>query len=134
MDTIVIAPGMPFFLAFLDQPLADVMALWASWVESGELVQTRIEQLNDPVRDAAILLRPAAFGVVQFVPNDPPPRDFMTRIIFAVPTLHAMFGVDTPPERSHYWTSTMLGLAARPEKLADGKIGLVLSSWDFGRI
>jgi hypothetical protein len=33
LDTIVIAVGMPFCLAFLDQPVDEVVALWESWVE-----------------------------------------------------------------------------------------------------
>ena len=36
MDTIVIATGIPFFLAFLDQDIDEVVAMWESWTRSGE--------------------------------------------------------------------------------------------------
>ena len=59
VDTIVIAVGMPFCLAFLDQPIDEVVSLWESWVESGELVRARHE---DPTRDAVIRLRRSSPG------------------------------------------------------------------------
>ena len=64
----MIAVGMPFCLAFLDQPVDEVVALWESWVDSGELVQARHE---DPARDAVIRLRPSVLGVAEFIPNEP---------------------------------------------------------------
>ena len=107
MDTIVIAVGMPFCLAFLDQPIDEVVTLWESWVESGELVRARHE---DPTRDAVIRL-------------------------WSLPSLIALPGAaDYAPQNSHYWTLQMNGFAARPEVAADGSTGLVLCRWDFGRL
>jgi hypothetical protein len=66
MDTIVNGTGMPLFLAFLGQDFNDVVRLWESWVESGELVSARHD---DPARDAVIRLRPASIGVVESWPR-----------------------------------------------------------------
>ena len=132
MDTIVIATGMPFLLAFLDQRIEDVIELWESWVASGELVPARHE---DTTRDAAIRLRPAAFGVTEFVPNEPGGRLFKDRMLWALPALHPLSdSEDTPPNKSHYWTLQMSGFTARPETLAGGATGLVVGRWELGRL
>ena len=47
----MIATGMPFLLAFLDQHINEVVRLWESWVDSGELVPARYEHSQ---RDAVI--------------------------------------------------------------------------------
>lgn len=133
MDTIVIAVGMPFCLAFLDQPIDDVVELWDSWVESGELVRARHE---DPSRDAVIRLRPAVLGVAEFIANEPAAgRLFADRMLWSLPNLTPIPGAsDHAPQNSHYWTLQMTGFTARPEILTDGTTGLVLGRWDFGRL
>lgn len=132
VDTIVIAVGMPFCLAFLDQPIDEVVTLWESWVESGELVRARHE---DPTRDAVIRLRPAVLGVAEFIANEPAGRLFADRMLWSLPSLISLPGAaDYAPQNSHYWTLQMNGFAARPEVAADGSTGLVLCRWDFGRL
>lgn len=132
MDTIVIATGMPFFLAFLNQPVDDVVRLWESWVDSGESVRARHEAAP---RDAVILLRPAVLGTVEFVPHEPTGRRFSDRMLFTLPTLTTLGpGGDLPPQHSHFWTLSMQGMSATPELLADGRTGLVLGEWELGRL
>jgi hypothetical protein len=132
MDTIVIATGMPLFLAFLDQHVDQVVKLWETWVETGELVRARHE---DPTHDAAIRLRPAAMGAVEFVPNVPGGQLFKDRMLWTLPNLEPLGNsADLPPERSHYWTLQMRGMTARTETLADGRTGLVLGQWELGRL
>lgn len=132
MDTIVIASGMPFLLAFLDQPLDDVVALWESWERSGESVAVRHE---NPSYDAVVRLRPAALGVVQFVRNEPAGRLFGERTLWTLPTLSRFDGADDfAPEHGHYWTLQMGGFTATPETLPDGRTGLILGQWEFGRL
>lgn len=111
MDTIVIAVGMPFCLAFLDQPIDEVVTLWESWVESGELVRARHE---DPTRDAVIRLRPAVLGVAEFIANEPAGRLFVDRMLWSLPSLISLPGAaDYAPQSSHYWTLQMNGFAAK---------------------
>lgn len=80
----MIATGMPFFLAFLDQHINEVVRLWESWVDSGELVQVRYEGGQ---RDPVIRLRPAVLGAVEFVPNEPAGRLFTTECCTPCPPL-----------------------------------------------
>lgn len=132
MDTIVIATGMPFFLAFLDQQINEVVRLWESWVDSGELVQVRYEGSQ---RDPVIRLRPAVLGTVEFVPNEPAGRLFQDRVLYTLPTLiTAGQSADFAPQHSHYWTLQMKGFTATPEPMADGRTGLVLGHWELGRL
>jgi len=132
MDTIVIAVGMPFCLAFLEQPIDEVVALWESWVESGELVRARHE---DPARDAVVRLRPAVLGVAEFIANEPAGRLFADRMLWSLPALISLpDAADYAPQHSHYWTLQMNGFTARPEAHADGSTGLVLGRWDVGRL
>lgn len=131
MDTIVIATGMPHFLAFLDQHIDDVIALWESWVDSGELVHARYE---DPGHDAAVRLRPAAMGIAQFVPNEQGGRLFKDRVIWSLPHLQAVPDPDLHPAHSHYWTLQMGGFTAKTETLPDGRTGLILGNWELGRL
>ncbi len=52
-----------------------------------------------------------------------------------LPTLsRRLDSTDLPPEQAHYWTLQTGGFTARPETLADGRKGLVLGQWEFGRI
>jgi len=131
MDTIVVATGMPLCLAFLGQDVDDVVRLWESWVQSGELVRARHD---DPARDAAIRLRPASMGCVEFIPNEPGVRSFPDRMLWSLPSLVALGGSDLAPQQSHYSTLAMTGMTARPETLTDGRTGLVLGAWEFGRL
>lgn len=132
LDTIVIAVGMPFCLAFLDQPVDEVVALWESWVESGELVQARHE---DPARDAVIRLRPSVLGVAEFIPNEPAGRLFGDRMLWSLPALMSLPDAsDSSPQHSHFWTLQMNGFTARPEVSDNGSTGLILGGWDFGRL
>lgn len=132
MDTIVIATGMPFFLAFLDQPVDEVVKLWESWVESSVLVPARHETRG---RDAVIRLRPAALGAVEFVPNEPAGRLFQDRVLWTLPSLNPVDNrADSEPQHSYFWTLNMSGFTARPEVLADGRTGLVLGHWELGRL
>jgi len=132
MDTIVVATGMPFTLAFFDQPLGGVVELWQQWVQSGEIVHTRHE---DPSRDSVVLLRPAVFGAVEFIPHESAGRSWADRMLYSLPCLqgHPDAG-DLPPDRAYYWTLNLNGFSATPERLTDGRWGLVLGSWDLGRI
>lgn len=127
----MIATGMPFFLAFLDRDINEVVRLWESWVDSGELVRARYE---DSRRDAVIRLRPAVLGAVEFVPNEPAGRLFNDRVLYTLPALlRVEHSADLAPEDSHYWTLQMKGFAATPEPLAGGGTGLVLGHWELGR-
>jgi hypothetical protein len=132
MDTIVIATGMPFLLAFLDQDLDDVVELWDRWAQSGELVRVRHE---DPARDAVVRLRPAAMGTVEFIANESGGRRFPDRMLLSLPHLQAHpDAADLPPDRAHYWSLSMSGFTARTETSPDGNVGLVLGNWEFGRL
>lgn len=132
MDTIVIATGMPFLLAFLDQDLDDVVEIWERWVQSGEFVHARHE---DPARDAVVRLRPAAMGTAEFIANESGGRKFADRMLWSLPHLLAHPGAaDVPPERAHYWTLNMSGFSAHTETLQDGSVGLVLGNWELGRL
>jgi hypothetical protein len=132
MDTIVIATGMPFFLAFLDQDIDDVVEIWERWVQSGEFVRARHE---DPARDAVVRLRPAVMGTVEFIANESGGRKFADRMLWSMPHLQAHpDAADLPPERAHYWTLNMSGFSAQTETLPDGSVGLVLGNWEFGRL
>lgn len=114
MDTIVIAVGMPFCLAFLDQPVDEVVALWESWVESGELVRARHE---DPARDAVVRLRPSVLGVAEFIPNQPAGRLYGDRMLWSVDG-HEKLPVGghesahPRPIRTAHWRTRMCPLAA----------------------
>lgn len=132
MDTIVIATGMPFFLAFLDQHIDQVVRQWELWVDSGELVRARYD---DAQRDAVIRLRPAVLGTVEFVPNEQTGRLFKDRLLWTLPTLNTVGdSADLAPQHSHYWSLQMRGFTARTEALPDGRTGLVLGHWDLGRL
>ena len=132
MDTIVIATGMPFLLAFLDSDLDEVVEVWERWAQSGELVRARHE---DPARDAVVRLRPAAMGTVEFIAHESGGRRFADRMLWSLPHLVAHPGVgDWPPAAAHYWTLNMSGFSAQTEELPDGRVGLVLGKWEFGRL
>lgn len=132
MDTIVIATGMPFFLGFLDQSPDDVVAMWEAWTRSGELVAARHE---DPARDAIVRLRPASMGVVEFIPNEQAGRKVAERMLWSLPHLQGRpDSSDLPPEHAHFWTLSMSGFSATPERLPQGRTGLVLGHWEIGRL
>lgn len=133
MDTIVIASEMPCFLAFLDQDIAGVVELWDSWIDNGEVVRARHE---NPARDAVVRFRPAAMSTIEFIPTEQRNgRRMADRMLWSKPTLIARpDAADLPPEHAHYWTINMTGFSATRETLPNGSIGLVLGSWEPGRL
>ncbi len=132
MDTIVIATGMPFALAFLGQSLDDVVGLWEHWVDSAETVRVRHEK---PERDTVVLLRPAVLGATQFIPHELVGRAWADRMLYTLPYLQGHSDIsDVAPDRAYYWTLNPSGFSATPEQLPDGRTGLVLGNWDLGRI